>query len=41
MKDKLKDYAANVWYLMRVKPAESGGLIVIGFVIAAAAGLVL
>lgn len=37
--EKLKDYAANVWYLMRVKPAESGGLIVIGFVLAALVGL--
>jgi hypothetical protein len=37
MKEKLKDYAANVWYLMRVKPAECAGLIVLGFLI----GLVL
>jgi uncharacterized protein YllA (UPF0747 family) len=33
MKEKLKDYLANVWYLMRVKPTESAGLIVMGFVI--------
>jgi hypothetical protein len=31
--EKLKDYAANVWYLMQAKPAESGGLIVLGFLI--------
>lgn len=33
MKDKLKAYVENVWYLMRVKPLESSGLIVIGFLI--------
>lgn len=31
--EKLKDYAANVWYLARVKPLESSGLIVLGFLI--------
>lgn len=33
MKEKLQDYAANVFYLGRFKPKEVAAYLVIGFVI--------
>lgn len=33
MKEKLKDYLANVAYLGRIKPAEVAFYVVIGFLI--------